>query len=90
MRAPRLSPPVVFRLVAVGSVVLILVAASLHLRHVSHDVGVPDLGPLGSCDPLAAGLERCQALGMKADGDPACAAIWAENRKRFFSPETAR
>ncbi|MBB2158190.1 putative entry exclusion protein TrbK-alt [Gluconacetobacter diazotrophicus] len=90
MRWPRLSPPVVFRLVAGGLVVLILVAAGLHLRHLPRDVGVPDLGPPGSYDPLAAGLARCQALGMKADGDPACAAIWAENRKRFFAPETAR
>lgn len=90
MRGLRLSPPIVFRLVAVGLVVLILVAASLHLRHVPHDVGVPDLGPPGSRDRLAAGLARCQALGMKADGDPACAAIWAENRKRFFAPDAAR
>lgn len=28
-----------------GLVVLILEAASLHLRHVPRDVGVPDLGP---------------------------------------------
>ncbi|WP_082782356.1 putative entry exclusion protein TrbK-alt [Acetobacter senegalensis] len=90
MRGLRLSPPIIFRLVAVGFVVLILIAASLHLRHVSHNVGVPDLGPPGSRDRLAAGLVRCQALGMKADRDPTCEAIWAENRKRFFAPETAR
>ncbi|EFG84781.1 putative entry exclusion protein TrbK-alt [Novacetimonas hansenii] len=90
MRWPRLSPPIVFRLAAVGLVVLIIVAASLHLRHIPRDVGVPDLGPPGSRDRLAVGLARCQALGMKADGDPACEAIWAENRKRFFAPETAR
>ncbi|NIE81121.1 putative entry exclusion protein TrbK-alt [Asaia sp. As-1742] len=90
MRAPRFSPPVVFRLVAVGLVVLIIVAASLHLRHVPHDVGVPDLGPPGSRDRLAAGLAHCQALGMKADGDPACEAVWAENRKRFFAPDAGR
>ncbi|KON64016.1 hypothetical protein KOEU_24910 [Komagataeibacter europaeus] len=90
MRGLRLSPPIVFRFVAVGLVVLTLVAASLHLRHVPRDVDVPDLGPPGSRDRLAAGLVRCQALGMKADGDPACAAIWAENRKRFFAPDAAR
>jgi conjugative transfer region protein TrbK len=90
MRGLRLSPPIVFRLVAVGLVVLILVAASLHLRHVSHDVGVLDLGPPGSRDRLAAGLARCQALGMKADGDPACEAVWTENRRRFFSPDATR
>lgn len=90
MRWPRLSPPVIFRLVAVVLVVLILIAASLHLRHAPRDVAVLDLGPPGSYDPPAAGLARCQALGMKADGDPACAAIWAENRKRFFAPDAAR
>lgn len=90
MRWPRLSPPIVFRLVAVGLVVLILVAASLHLRHLPHDIVVPDLGPPGSRDRLAAGLAHCQALGMKADGNQACAAIWTENRKRFFSPDAAR
>ena len=90
MRGLRLSPPIVFRLVAVGLVVLILVAASLRLRHVPRDVGVPDLGPPGSHDRLATALARCQALGMKADGDLACKAVWAENRKRFFSPDAAR
>jgi len=90
MRGLRLSPPIVFRLVAVGLVVLIIVAASLHLRHVTRDVAVLDLGPPGSRDRLAAALARCQALGMKADGDPACKAVWAENRKRFFAPDAAR
>ncbi|GCE84522.1 putative entry exclusion protein TrbK-alt [Komagataeibacter diospyri] len=90
MRGLRLSPPIIFRLVAVGLVVLIIVAASLHLRHVSREMGVPDLGPSGSRDRLAIGLARCQALGMKADGDPACETIWAENRKRFFAPDAAR
>ncbi|GFE97628.1 MULTISPECIES: putative entry exclusion protein TrbK-alt [Acetobacteraceae] len=90
MRPPRLSPPVIFRLVAVGLVVLIIVAATLHLRHVPRDVGVLDLGPPGSRDWLATGLAHCQALGMKADGDPACEAVWAENRKRFFAPDAAR
>ncbi|GAJ27833.1 putative entry exclusion protein TrbK-alt [Acidomonas methanolica] len=90
MRAPRLSPPIVFRLMAVGLVVLILVAATLHLRHAPRDVAVLDLGPPGSRDRLAGGLARCQALGMKADGDPACEAIWAENRRHFFAPDAAR
>lgn len=90
MRGLRLSPPVIFRLVAVGLVVLIIVAASLHLRHMPHDVGVPDLGPPGSRDRLAAGLAHCQALGMKADGDSVCEAIWAENRRRFFAPDAGR
>ena len=36
-------------------------------------------------DPLAAELARCQALGMAAENDTACEAVWAENRRRFFT-----
>ena len=39
-----------------------------------------------SIDPLAKELERCRQLGGKADGDQACQAAYAENRKRFFTP----
>ena len=35
--------------------------------------------------PLAAELARCQAIGMAAQSDAACAAAWAENRRRFFT-----
>ena len=35
--------------------------------------------------PLAAELARCQAIGMAAQNDAACATAWAENRRRFFT-----
>jgi len=38
-----------------------------------------------SGDPLAAELARCQAIGMAAQNDAACATAWAENRRRFFT-----
>ena len=41
--------------------------------------------PAGSTDPLAAELARCQSIGMAAQSDRACAAVWAENRRRFFT-----
>jgi conjugative transfer region protein TrbK len=37
-----------------------------------------------SADPLAAELARCQSIGIAAQNDVACAAAWAENRRRFF------
>ena len=35
-------------------------------------------------DPLRQSLRRCQQLGEAAVNDPACLAIWAENRDRFL------
>ncbi len=41
--------------------------------------------PAASVDPLAAELARCQALGMAAQNNARCKAVWAENRRRFFT-----
>jgi conjugative transfer region protein TrbK len=41
--------------------------------------------PKPSVDPLAAELARCQSIGIAAQNDVACAAAWAENRRRFFT-----
>ena len=38
-------------------------------------------------DPLAAEFARCQALGEAGANDTACLAAWAENRRRFLSPD---
>jgi conjugative transfer region protein TrbK len=45
------------------------------------------LKPLG--DPLTAELARCQSIGIAAQNDVACAAAWAENRRRFFTDRPA-
>ncbi|GBQ23316.1 hypothetical protein AA12717_1455 [Gluconacetobacter sacchari DSM 12717] len=79
---------------AIGIILLIalLMASALHARReaerdqASHAAVVMQ----SDHDALASDLARCQALGMKADGDPACVAIWAESRKRFFSPDVTR
>ena len=38
-----------------------------------------------SRDPLSFTLEQCQAVGMAAKDSPLCEAVWAENRRRFFT-----
>jgi len=38
-----------------------------------------------SRDPLSFTLEQCQAIGMAAKDSPLCEAVWAENRRRFFT-----
>lgn len=35
-------------------------------------------------DPLARDLARCRTIGLAAKDDAACAAAWAESRRRFF------
>jgi conjugative transfer region protein TrbK len=34
-------------------------------------------------------MARCQALGLAAENDAACQAVWAENRRRFFNESPA-
>ncbi|MBV9840617.1 MAG: putative entry exclusion protein TrbK-alt [Sphingomonadaceae bacterium] len=38
-------------------------------------------------DPLTAEFARCQALGEAGARDPQCLAAWAENRRRFLTPD---
>ena len=38
-----------------------------------------------SRDPLSFTLQQCQAIGTAAKDSPLCEAVWAENRRRFFT-----
>ena len=85
MRARPLDIPAIGR--AAG---FVLIAAAIVLGAVHfHREGVSQshaTSPATShLDPLAAELARCQALGMAAEYDTACDAVWAENRRRFFT-----
>jgi conjugative transfer region protein TrbK len=74
------------RCVGYAAVSAAIVAAALHFRQ--QDVKPRDAAGIAassSSDRRAAELTRCQALGMAAKDDPACAAAWAENRRRFFT-----
>jgi conjugative transfer region protein TrbK len=73
------------RSIGYAAVAAAIVAAALHFRQ--HDPKPRDpagIAGASKADPLARQLARCEALGMAAKDDPACAAAWAENRSRFF------
>jgi conjugative transfer region protein TrbK len=72
------------------AVVAAAIAAALHFRQ--QDLKQRDLTGIvatSSTDRLARELAHCEAIGMAARDDPACAAAWAENRRRFFDSAPA-
>jgi conjugative transfer region protein TrbK len=73
------------RSIGYAAVAAAIVAAALHFRQ--HDPKLLDtvgIAGASSTDGFARELVHCRALGMAAKDDPACAAAWAENRRRFF------
>lgn len=75
------------RALGLVAVTAAMIMASIHFR--DGDSGVvaptkPSSAP-PQTDPLAAELARCQAIGIAAQSDSACASAWAENRRRFFT-----
>ena len=85
MRARLLNTRAVSR--ASGFLLVAAAIVALALR-IDRDGAKPHaLGPqpAQTTDPLAAELARCQSIGMAAQSDAACAAAWAENRRRFFT-----
>jgi conjugative transfer region protein TrbK len=67
-----------------------IVAAALYFRQ--QNLKQPDLTGIAaasSTDRLTRELAHCQVLGTAAENDPACAAAWAENRRRFFDSAPA-
>ena len=90
MRSCPLNIPAIGR--ALGFVLAAaaaIVATAVHF----HDADRSRFPALSSVaphdDPLATALTRCQALGAVAEGDAACRAAWAENRRRFFGDQPA-
>ena len=71
-----------------GGFLLVAAAIVALAARFDRDQGKPqalELRPAQSNDPLAAELARCQSIGMAAQNDAACAAAWAESRRRFFT-----
>jgi conjugative transfer region protein TrbK len=62
-----------------------IVAAAVQFRHEDPRRPAPVGPPSAAGDPLAPELARCQAIGMAAKDDAGCEAVWAENRRRFFT-----
>jgi conjugative transfer region protein TrbK len=67
------------------AVAVAIAAAAFHFRHYGAVTSTPLRTPPSNSDPLAPELARCQSIGMAAKDDQACTAVWAENRRRFFT-----
>lgn len=83
MRAQSIGA--IARSIGYAVVAAAIVAAALHFRQ--QDLKQPDITGIAatsSTDQLARELAHCEAIGMAARDDPACAAAWAENRRHFF------
>jgi conjugative transfer region protein TrbK len=89
MSGRLLDIPAFGRAAGFALVATAIVATTAHFdRHKAEPE--PDTArPKPSGDPLAAELARCQSIGIAAQNDFACAAAWAENRRRFFTDRPA-
>ena len=77
---------IIARGIGYAAVAAVIVAAAAHFRQ--HDLKPRDPSGIAvapSTDRLARELARCEQLGLPAKDDAACAAAWAENRRRFFT-----
>ena len=86
MRVGALGIVAFARAIGILLVLAALLGAAFHLRSSEPQITVRvDSDPFAPVnDPLASELARCRALAMAAVQDPACEAVWKENRRRFF------
>ena len=85
MRARPLDIPAIGRAAGFIMVAAAIVLGAVHLHHEGVSQSHATSPATSHLDPLEAELARCQALGMAAENDTACEAVWAENRRRFFA-----
>jgi conjugative transfer region protein TrbK len=85
MRGHLLDIPAIGRAAGFSLVAAAILATTLHFdrQKAEREPTTARLKP--SLDPLAVELARCQSIGIAAQNDAACAAAWAENRRRFFT-----
>jgi conjugative transfer region protein TrbK len=85
MRGHLLDIPAIGRAAGFALVAAAIIATTAHFdRHKAEPKPV-GAQPAPSAAPLAGELARCQSIGIAARNDVACAAAWAENRRRFFT-----
>ena len=82
-------------LARIGAVAFVAVAITATVIELTRKEERPDpvpapLAQTGAADPLRDELFRCQGLGEAGPRDPACLRAWAESRRRFLTPRTAR
>jgi conjugative transfer region protein TrbK len=83
---PAVGIGAISRCVGYATVSAAIIGAALHFRpHNPKPLYPVAIARASSTEGLARELAHCHALGMAAEDDPACAAAWAENRRRFFT-----
>jgi conjugative transfer region protein TrbK len=73
-----------FRIVAIGILIGVILAALISTHQHPPAPSVVNLPSTPNSDDLAPELRRCSALGPSDAEDPYCLAVWNENRRRFF------
>ena len=89
MSGRLLDIPAFGRAAGFALVATAIVATTAHFDRHKAEPEPATARPKPSVDPLAAELARCQSIGIAAQNDVACAAAWAENRRRFFTDRPA-
>jgi len=85
MRGPLLNITATSWVAGFGLVAAAIIATAVHFNSEKAEPASAAPRSATTVDPLAADLARCQALGIAALDDASCKAIWAENRRRFFT-----
>ena len=80
------------RIGAIAFVAVAITATVIELTRKEErpEAAIPRPAQTGAADPLRDELFRCQSLGEAGPRDPACLRAWAESRRRFLTPGTAR
>ncbi len=89
MRGRLLNLPAIARALGFGLVAIAIVAATLHFREAPSRPRDQAASPAAAFDLLSDEMKRCQLLANEAKDDADCEAAWAENRRRFFSYQSA-
>ena len=76
----------IFRAAAIVALIAVFIATliAINRRAAAPAVETPPAVTTPAPDDLSAELRRCSALGPQDAVDPHCAAVWEENRRRFF------
>ena len=89
MRGRPLNVPAVARALGFALVAIAMVIAALHFHAPAPRIEPHHKNSLAASGPRADELKRCQLIASEAKDDAACAAAWAENRRRFFADAPA-
>ena len=81
-----MDPKIIARAAAVILLGGTVLACAVELARQSRTLGSSTSVADDNMEPLAHELSRCKVLGVEADHDTACRAVWAQNRSRFLAP----